>query len=58
MVIREGLEMDLSTKIKNKMLIIILTCFVLLLTHCVHKDFDFNPWTTVGKKMLEYNETN
>jgi hypothetical protein len=58
MVIREGLEMDLSTKIKNKMLIIILTCFVLLLTHCAHRDFDFNPWTTVGKKMLEYNETN
>ena len=52
MAIREGLVMDLLIKIKNKMPMIILTCFILSLTHCAHKDFDFNPWTTVGKKML------
>ena len=57
MAIREGLVMDLLIKIKNKMPMIILTCFILSLTQCAHKDFDFNPWTTVGKKMLEYNET-
>ena len=58
MVIREGLVMDLLIRIKNNMLKITMVFFILSLTHCAHKDFDFNPWTTVGKKMLEYNETN
>jgi len=43
---------------KNNMLKIITILFILLTSHCSSNDFDFNPWTTVGKKMLEYNETN
>ena len=58
MVIREGLEMDLSIRIKNNMLKIIAILFILSMSHCSSNDFDLNPWTTVGKKMLEYNETN
>jgi hypothetical protein len=58
MVIREGLVMDLLIRIKNNMLKITMVFFILSLSHCSSNDFDFNPWTTVGKKMLEYNETN
>ena len=57
MVIREGSETDLLVKMKNNMLKIITILFILLTSHCSSNDFDFNPWTTVGKKMLEYNET-
>ena len=39
------------------MLKIIAILFILSTSHCSSSDFDFNPWTTVGKKMLEYNET-
>ena len=52
MDIREGLVMDLLIKIKNKM-IIILTFLILTLTHCAHKDMDFNPLTSLAKKILE-----
>ena len=58
MVIREGSVMGLLIRIKNNMLKIIAIIFILLTSHCSSNDFDFNPWTTVGKKMLEYNETN
>jgi len=52
MDIREGLVMDLLIKIKNKM-IIILTFLILTLSHCAHKDMDFNPLTSLAKKILE-----
>ena len=57
MVIREGLETDLLIRIKNNMKKIIVVLSILSLSHCAHKDFDFNPITTIGKKILEQNET-
>jgi hypothetical protein len=36
----------------------VLIILFLLLSHCAHNDFDLNPWTTVGKKMLEVNFEN
>ena len=58
MVIREGLVMDLLIRIKNSMLKIIAVLSILSMSHCSHNDFDFNPITTIGKKILEQNVTN
>ena len=54
MDLKEGMEMDLLVK-KNNMIKIILVLSILSLTHCAHNDFDFNPWTSLGKKILEGN---
>jgi len=51
------LVMDLSIRIKNSMLKIIVVLSIFSLSHCAHKDFDFNPITTIGKKILEQNVT-
>jgi hypothetical protein len=40
------------------MLKIIAILFILSMSHCSSNDFDLNPWTTVGKKILQHNETN
>ena len=58
MVIKEDLVMDLLIRIKNNMLKIIVVLSILSMSHCAHKDFDFNPITTIGKKILEQNVTN
>ena len=52
------LVMDLLIRIKNNMLKIIVVLSIFSLSHCAHKDFDFNPITTIGKKILEQNVTN
>ena len=57
MDLKEGMEMDSLVK-KNNMIKIILILSILSLAHCVHKDFDFNPWTSLGKKILEQNYDN
>ena len=54
MDLKEGMEMDLLVK-KNNMIKIILVLSIFSLTHCAHNDFDFNPWTSLGKKILEGN---
>ena len=55
MALREGMEMDLLKTIKNSMIKIILVLSVLSLSHCAHKDLDFNPLTSIAKKILEGN---
>ena len=57
MDLKEGMGMDLLVK-KNNMIKIILVLSILSLAHCGHKDFDFNPWTSLGKKILEQNYDN
>ena len=54
MDLKEGMEMDLLVK-KNNMIKIILVLSIFSLTHCAHKDLDFNPLTSIAKKILEEN---
>ena len=54
MDLKEDMGMDLLVK-KNSMTKIILVLSILLLSHCAHKDLDFNPLTSIAKKILEGN---
>jgi hypothetical protein len=57
MDLKEDMGMDLLVK-KNSMTKIILVLSILLLSHCAHKDLDFNPLTSIAKKILEVNFEN